>query len=1364
MAIQSLRAPLRRPGDVGQNRRPRKPLRSELRLALAMRGGVSLAVWIGGACAEIDALRRAGQPSRKDPGPDEWLYKELLDAAGYRSVSIDVISGASAGGLNGVILSTSIVYGPDFAAMRDVWINLADVELMLRDPRESHPLSLFMGDKYFLRELRAALVRMVEHTSAPMPGQRLDLSLSATLVRPARTQSSPDPSEQIVEPRYGASFHFRHHGPSECLSDFMEPKKAAHRLAIAGRATSSFPVAFEPARITARRPLTVGQRPADPDDMAGIFSEVGESPIDVIDGGVLDNIPIERAIESIQSAPATGPTDRWLLFLHPSPEGARDAPLEDARPRALPTALGSLGIKSNTESLLRDVQELELHNQKAAEARHLREHLLQAETVKSAIATAEGRYEAYRKLRGTYAAEEIVKLLSDPVGYLGVDLFPRALEPPLLPKSRQARKRLQEAIEKARTGHLPASAEESSLQLLDLGAISRLTDLLLEWFRHLEECVAVEELDELGRLKGVLYEIKTTVDLLYFYDAIYWVAEGQTWAGGAQVDYPQRSAAAFVSATAILALHPEDAAAAILVRGLEDRVRGDTATFDLAESHRLLCQLDRQLADRITSVLPPGTVPQQPEATPGGSIDVRVGLSRALEGLILAAPRPASAPDGESVEPIFEVLDGGVTDGDEAVRLSWALEVITFPVTMVLPPTHRIEFKRVSAANATPLKDHFPGGREQPDADGPRWKLAGNDLFNFAAFYKASWRANDWMWGRLDAAVSLIDLLVMPDRLRELFPGEAPKERANDLIKRLEKLTTHPVDLDRSTEPERAQWSEHFGSLWERHRTEVEREATSLFTDAADAGDLPAMRRLLAERRQWDVLVSELPGVIEAAAKEEDPELVRAVKTIRLGGGDPLRDPRDMQKLLREYRVGEEAVTDDLRTRKLTRVGSNLARVTWNAVEDSLPSILRPIGWVIGILRLIGLTVARAPRWALAVLPVAALVLAFLAFTGPPFGIGRLTFALLSIATAAVLYFQARFDRVILVIAALGLAVIFALRVQASFSLSLDGDGSATTQLDVSWIPTLVVLLFILWIIRRLPYPRRAWVTVLSGIFGGAAALVVLLPTPAAEFDRWIDERLPTWGEFAAPFLLVIALVGLPPIAEASLDWAGPRAIRAWRNARGTLFLGVIVVAGYIAIGASGASDLVANAYTAAAAFGLGLVATRGRQLLPTLGLSSKSLRRGVPFVVRSVILGAIILAVWAELGYPGVEHVTPGARAIRSRELAWILFRIFAITAVCEELIFRGALWSAFEREGGQDVALLFTSALYALWHIGPSIDASGLSPDVVRDIGFTLLLGLLFGRVRQRTGGIAAGVAIHFVLNAIGAVGYYLSVTTAR
>ena len=41
----------------------------------------------------------------------------------------------------------------------------------------------------------------------------------------------------------------------------------------------------------------------------------------------------------------------------------------------------------------------------------------------------------------------------------------------------------------------------------------------------------------------------------------------------------------------------------------------------------------------------------------------------------------------------------------------------------------------------------------------PREKLAGIELAHFGAFLKGSWRANDWMWGRLDAAQRLLRLL-----------------------------------------------------------------------------------------------------------------------------------------------------------------------------------------------------------------------------------------------------------------------------------------------------------------------------------------------------------------------------------------------------------------------------------------------------------------------------------------------------------------------------------------------------------------------------------------------------------------------------
>ena len=46
--------------DIAPRSHPAPVAGQELRLALAMRGGVSLAVWIGGAVSEIERLRRAG--------------------------------------------------------------------------------------------------------------------------------------------------------------------------------------------------------------------------------------------------------------------------------------------------------------------------------------------------------------------------------------------------------------------------------------------------------------------------------------------------------------------------------------------------------------------------------------------------------------------------------------------------------------------------------------------------------------------------------------------------------------------------------------------------------------------------------------------------------------------------------------------------------------------------------------------------------------------------------------------------------------------------------------------------------------------------------------------------------------------------------------------------------------------------------------------------------------------------------------------------------------------------------------------------------------------------------------------------------
>jgi hypothetical protein len=60
----------------------------ELRLALVMNGGVSLAVWMGGVAHEIDLLRRASQDGPAgDPSPVYRFWRDLCDRHGSSSTS-----------------------------------------------------------------------------------------------------------------------------------------------------------------------------------------------------------------------------------------------------------------------------------------------------------------------------------------------------------------------------------------------------------------------------------------------------------------------------------------------------------------------------------------------------------------------------------------------------------------------------------------------------------------------------------------------------------------------------------------------------------------------------------------------------------------------------------------------------------------------------------------------------------------------------------------------------------------------------------------------------------------------------------------------------------------------------------------------------------------------------------------------------------------------------------------------------------------------------------------------------------------------------------------------------------------------------
>ena len=121
----------------------------ELRLALICYGGVSLAIYMHGVTREIWHLIRASRAYHDDipcEGGSESIYRDLIAQIEQQAdikmrVFTDIIAGSSAGGINGVFLAQAIVTGQSLEPLTDLWLERADVEVLL-DP-DARPLSRF---------------------------------------------------------------------------------------------------------------------------------------------------------------------------------------------------------------------------------------------------------------------------------------------------------------------------------------------------------------------------------------------------------------------------------------------------------------------------------------------------------------------------------------------------------------------------------------------------------------------------------------------------------------------------------------------------------------------------------------------------------------------------------------------------------------------------------------------------------------------------------------------------------------------------------------------------------------------------------------------------------------------------------------------------------------------------------------------------------------------------------------------------------------------------------------------------------------------------------------------------------------------
>jgi membrane protease YdiL (CAAX protease family) len=163
------------------------------------------------------------------------------------------------------------------------------------------------------------------------------------------------------------------------------------------------------------------------------------------------------------------------------------------------------------------------------------------------------------------------------------------------------------------------------------------------------------------------------------------------------------------------------------------------------------------------------------------------------------------------------------------------------------------------------------------------------------------------------------------------------------------------------------------------------------------------------------------------------------------------------------------------------------------------------------------------------------------------------------------------------------------------------------------------------------------------------------------------------------------------------------------------------------------------------------------------LGLSPESLRAGarVGFTVAAPIAAGIGLAARAPVTGPYFSDARV-LRASRRRAAYEAAIRIPIGTALCEELLFRGALLALFRRRYSTAGAVAVSSLLFGCWHVLPALqsvadNSSDGTPDeslrtlslVVGTVAATTVAGVGLALLRLRSRSILAPVIVHAAIN---------------
>jgi predicted acylesterase/phospholipase RssA len=650
---------------------------TEVRLAFAFNGGVSLAIWIGGVTDEVLRCINGGRLAAEG-GLDEANGNPYAAVCAELGVvpKADVLTGTSAGGLNAAFLATAISHGcTDLEAIRRLWLEHGSFDLMMRSADDPTLVSLLAGDENFLPHIEDALRRLAaagtvfREPDPPVVVHLTSTSLSGQVTRLRDGQAT------IASVDHRAEFVFHNRD-----FDFDADPQALRRMARACRSSASFPGAFEPSAV----PSSLFEER----HTWGLFDDGDATTKPVIDGGILVNLPAQAALEAIVRQPSRERVQRVLALVVPDPSGAADGDRVEDPTLGVVLRKALVGIPLS-QSLTDFVRELDDHNREVRARRSARDALFAelgtADPVgawREMAGLAEALLPAYRATRlaatldpSRLARHRGLRLVAREAG-LGDLLDVRATRAPWVPER--------------------LSVGEDSW-CWGSSAVRRLASVLITWVNMVADWAPPPTGDELLALKATIAGARSRAER---------IAPG----------------------------------AGVLAGLLADELALDGSSLSAA--------FERACARWPGGADPPASI----RALNAEIATLADCFGRLVELARASMERWPHDQAGQALRGVVRLADGASQEAGGLSMLLLCVEVVEGSFAGADPrPDQEVRLVQFTATGSC---DIDPLARTDPSA-----KLAGVELAHFGAFLKGSWRANDWLWGRLDAAQRLLRLL-----------------------------------------------------------------------------------------------------------------------------------------------------------------------------------------------------------------------------------------------------------------------------------------------------------------------------------------------------------------------------------------------------------------------------------------------------------------------------------------------------------------------------------------------------------------------------------------------------------------------------